>query len=295
MTRYTKAKLWLGLLRPKTLFSGISAVIVPIAYALFMELEIGVLRPFLLLLLACSAQIASNVANDLIDYRRGVDTAERQGPLRPLSRGMMTQGEVRMALFAALLVVVSVGIALLALSSWYLIGIAVLVLLGIFAYSGGPYPLSHRGLGEVAVLIFFGWIPVIVGYYVLGGVWTDSVLWHLATSMGLSSANILLVNNYRDYQEDSRSGKRTIVVRLGRDVAPRLYLSFGLLSIGLLYPIYSSWGMLALMAYLLAFVQAYRSLNSSEGEALNQTLALTARNTFVLSLLISVLLLIGPA
>lgn len=287
-----RKKLWLGLLRPKTLFSGLSAVIVPIAYALYTGLEIGWLRPALLVLLACSAQIASNVANDLIDYKRGVDTLQRQGPLRPLSRGLMTERTVRIALGLALVVVLVSGIALLALSSWYLSIIALAILMGIFAYSGGPYPLSHHGLGEVAVLIFFGWIPVVVSYYVLGGNAWDSTLWHLATAMGLSSANILLVNNYRDYHEDSRSGKRTIVVRLGRDLAPRLYLSFGLLSIGLLYPIYSSWGMLALMIYLLIFTRSYRSLLTNEGEELNDTLAKTARSTFFLSLLIVVLLLI---
>lgn len=290
MNQPSKISLWLGLLRPKTLFSGLSAVIVPIAYALYTGLSIGILRPLLLVLLACSAQIASNIANDLIDYRHGVDTNERKGPLRPLSRGLMSESEVRLALCVSLGLVLSIGFALLYLSSWYLIGVAVAVLLGIFAYSGGPYPLSHKGLGEVAVLVFFGWIPVVVSYYVLGGSFYDSTLWHLATAMGLSSANILLVNNYRDYDEDLRSGKRTIVVRLGRDVAPRLYLCFGLLSIGLLYPIYSSWGMFTLIAYLLTFVQANRSLNTSQGERLNNTLALTARNTFFLSLLISALL-----
>lgn len=290
----SKTSLWLGLLRPKTLFSGLSAVLVPIAYALYMGLNIGWVRPLLLATLACSAQIASNIANDLIDYKRGVDTLERQGPLRPLSCGLMTQRQVCLALALALCVVLSVGTALLALSSWLLIGIALLVLLGIFAYSGGPYPLSHHGLGEVAVIVFFGWIPVVVSYYVLGGNAWDSTLWHLATAMGLSSANILLVNNYRDYKEDSKSGKQTIVVRLGRDVAPRLYLSLGLLSIGLLYPIYSSWGMLALMLYIIVFTRGYRSLISSEGAQLNHTLGLAARNTFFLALLIALLLALKP-
>ncbi|MDO4707857.1 MAG: 1,4-dihydroxy-2-naphthoate octaprenyltransferase [Porphyromonadaceae bacterium] len=287
-----KTDLWLGLLRPKTLFSGLSAVLVPIAYALFTGLDTGWMRPLLLASLACSAQISSNIANDLIDYRRGVDTDQRLGPLRPLSKGLMTEGQVRAALAISLVVVFASGVALLVLSSWLLSMIALLILLGIFAYSGGPYPLSHHGLGEVAVIVFFGWIPVVVSYYILGGNAWDSTLWHLATAIGLSSANILLVNNYRDYKEDLRSGKRTIVVRLGRDIALKLYLSFGMLSIGLLYPIYSSWGMLVLMPYILLFTQGYSSLVTSQGEQLNRTLAMTARNTFFLSILVCTLLIL---
>lgn len=287
-----KTDLWLGLLRPKTLFSGLSAVLVPIAYALFTGLDTGWMRPLLLASLACSAQISSNIANDLIDYRRGVDTDQRLGPLRPLSKGLMTERQVRAALAISLMVVLASGVALLVLSSWLLSMVALLILLGIFAYSGGPYPLSHHGLGEVAVIVFFGWIPVVVSYYILGGNAWDSTLWHLATAIGLSSANILLVNNYRDYKEDLRSGKRTIVVRLGRDIAPKLYLSFGMLSIGLLYPIYSSWGMLVLMPYILLFTQGYSSLVTSQGKQLNRTLAITARNTFFLSILVCTLLIL---
>ncbi|KGN85023.1 1,4-dihydroxy-2-naphthoate octaprenyltransferase [Porphyromonas sp. COT-290 OH860] len=293
MSTYSRPQLWLGLLRPKTLFSGLSSVLVAIGYA-YSQSHSSWLISVLLILLAVSAQIASNIANDLIDYKRGADTEYRTGPLRPLSKGLISLREVRAALAVSLVVLLTCGLSLIAMSSWWLLLVGLAIVLGIFAYSGGPYPLSYNGFGEVAVLIFFGWVPVVTSYYILGGDPLDSTLWHLATAIGLASANILLVNNYRDYAEDSQTGKRTIVVRFGRDFAPRLYMTNGLLAMGLLYPLFSTWSWVLLQIYILSFLQAHRSLQRSEGEALNRTLALTARNVFVLALIILGLLWLRP-
>ena len=197
----SRTALWLGLTRPRTLFSGLSSVLV----ALFYAASLGALdwvKAVLLIVVAISAQIGSNIANDLIDYRKGADTQERTGPLRPLSKGLLTEREVRCALYLSLLFLVGAGVALVALSSWWLILVGVFVVLGIFAYSGGPYPLSYHGLGDVAVLVFFGWVPTVTSFYILRGTVMDLTLWHLATAIGLASVNILVVNNYRDVEED---------------------------------------------------------------------------------------------
>ena len=250
------------------------------------------MKVLLLLLVAVSAQAASNVVNDLLDFKKGADTSERQGPLRPLSRGLLTEAEVRRVLYLTLAVLLIAGGALLALSSWWLLGIGVAVVLGLFAYSGGPYPLSYHGLGDLAVLVFFGWVPVVTSYYILGGSPSDRTIWHLATAIGLASVNILVVNNYRDAEEDHRAGKRTLIVRMGRDFAPRFYLTCGLLSLGLLYPIYSFWGMLCMLPYVLLFSTTHRELQSREGAELNQVLGHTARNVFLLALLVGLMLLL---
>lgn len=288
MCKTSKLKMYIGLLRPKTLFSGLSTIIVPTAYAYVKSETVSCTLVVLLIAVAVLAQIASNIANDLIDFKRGVDTLERKGPTRPLSLGLITEREVRIALAICLGLLLCAGISLLALSSWGLLIVALLVVLGIFAYSGGPYPLSHHGLGEVAVLIFFGWIPVITSYYILsGGVYTDPILYCLATSLGLASINILVVNNYRDCDEDRRASKRTLIVRMGKDFAPRLYLSSALLSVLLLFPIYSRWSMWLIPVYGYFLLQGYNSLIHSEGKALNKTLALTARNVFFLAIFIA--------
>ncbi len=287
----SRTALWLGLTRPRTLFSGLSSVLV----ALFYAASLGALdwvKAVLLIVVAISAQIGSNIANDLIDYRKGADTQERTGPLRPLSKGLLTEREVRCALYLSLLFLVGAGVALVALSSWWLILVGVFVVLGIFAFSGGPYPLSYHGLGDVAVLVFFGWVPTVTSFYILRGTVMDLTLWHLATAIGLASVNILVVNNYRDVEEDRKVGKRTLIVRMGRDFAPRFYLTLGLLSMGLLYPIFSFWGMLLLLPYVFLFTHAHRALQTAQGAELNQVLGLTARNVFFLALLVGAMLLL---
>lgn len=287
----SRTALWLGLTRPRTLFSGLSSVLV----ALFYAASLGALdwvKAVLLIVVAISAQIGSNIANDLIDYRKGADTQERTGPLRPLSKGLLTEREVRCALYLSLLFLVGSGGALVTLSSWWLILVGVFVVLGIFAYSGGPYPLSYHGLGDVAVLVFFGWVPTVTSFYILRGTVMDLTLWHLATAIGLASVNILVVNNYRDVEEDRKVGKRTLIVRMGRDFAPRFYLTLGLLSMGLLYPIFSFWGMLLLLAYVFLFTHAHRALQTAQGAELNRVLGLTARNVFFLALLVGAMLLL---
>ena len=273
----SRAQLWLGLTRPRTLLSGVSSVLVALFYALSLG-SIDPLKTALLLIVAISAQIGSNIANDLIDFKKGADTDERTGPLRPLSKGLLTEGEVRRALFA--------------LSSWWLLLVGLAVGLGIFAYSGGPYPLSYHGLGDVAVLVFFGWVPVVTSFFILRGTIADPTLWQLATAIGLASVNILVVNNYRDAEEDRKAGKRTLIVRMGRDFAPRFYLTCGLLSLGLLYPIYSFWGMLLMLPYIVLFSATHRHLQFAEGAELNKTLGKTARNVFFLALLIGAMLLL---
>lgn len=289
--QYSKPQLWLGLLRPKTLFSSLSAVMVAVVYA-STQVDVNWLLASLLALLAVSAQISSNIANDLIDYRKGADTEERKGPLRPLSKGLISTKEVYCALGISLSILVVSGLLLLSMSSWWLGLVGLAVLAGIFAYSGGPYPLSYNGLGDVAVLIFFGLVPVVVSGYILGLNPWDTTLWHLGASIGLASVNILVVNNYRDYEEDKATGKRTLIVRFGKDFAPRLYMTCGLLSVGLLYPIYSPWGWLLIIVYILLFSRAYQSMQRSTGSQLNGTLALTARNVFLLALVIAGLLLL---
>ena len=289
----SKLSLWIGLTRPKTLFSGLSSVLVAIFYAASLG-AIDILRTLLLVVVAVAAQIASNSANDLIDHRKGADTDERKGPLRPLSRGLISEREVRIALYLSLAVLLTSGLWLIALSSWWLLLVGLAVVLGVFAYSGGPYPLSYHGWGDAAVLVFFGWVPTVTSFYILRGYVLDQTLWQLATAIGLSSVNILVVNNYRDVAEDSKAGKRTLIVRMGQDFAPRLYLTCGLLSMGLLYPIYSFWGMLLLLPYVLLFSQTHRALQTSRGAELNDVLARTARNVFLLALLIGAMLWLKP-
>lgn len=290
-TRPSKLSLWLGLTRPKTLPSALASIIVAVSYAYGLigeEISWGLVA--MLGLIAISAQIGSNIANDLIDHRKGADTLERTGPMRPLTHGYISEREVVVGLVICLGVLLASGLVVMVLTSWWLAVVGLAIVLGLLAYSGGPFPLSYNSLGEVAVLVFFGWVPVVTSVYVLTGTLWDSTLWHLATSIGLASVNILIVNNYRDYEEDRKAGKRTLIVRLGRDFAPRLYLSCVLLSCLLLYPIYSSLGIFVLLIYGGSALRTYKELTTREGSALNHTLARTAQNAALLAIAIAVML-----
>ena len=104
--------------------------------------------------------------------------------------------------------------------------------------------------------------------------------------------NILVINNYRDTEEDRKAGKHTLIVRMGRDFVPRFYLTCGLLSLGLLYPIYSSWGMLLMLPYIVLFSATHHHLQFAEGAELNKTLGKTTHNVFFLALFIGAMLLL---
>lgn len=287
----SKCKLWLGLTRPRTLFSSLSSVIIAISYAVYCG-SFNWINAILCIIIAITAQISSNIANDWLDFKKGSDTPERLGPDRPISLGWLTEKEVVLALVVSLLIMAVAGIWLVINTTWLLLFVGLAVGLGIFAYSGGPYPLSYHGLGDLAVLVFFGLVPTIFSFYVIIGITPDTTIWHLAFAVGFSSTNILIVNNYRDYHEDLKSGKKTSIVRFGIDFAPRFYMTCGLLSIMLLYPIFSSWGFIFVIFYLLLFLHTYRELNAFEGKMLNKTLGHTARNVFFLSLLVIILLIL---
>lgn len=154
------------------------------------------LMPCLLaLVFALLAQIASNFANEYFDYRAGLDRAGREGPRRGVTEGDITPRAMLAATIATLAVACGAGVALVALwGEWWMYLVGVLTAAGVFAYSAGPYPLSHHGLGEVAVVCFFGVVPVCLTYMLMGGPWG---WWLLAASVGigLMGANVLIVNN----------------------------------------------------------------------------------------------------
>lgn len=289
---YSSWSLWIGLLRPKTLFVGLSPILVAIIYTL-RESEVDWYLASLLAVVALTAQIASNIANDLWDYRKGGDTPERKGPLRPLSKGLIRERDVWAVLALFLSILLFSGGLLIATTSWYLLIVGLTIILALFAYSAGPFPLSHYSLGEFAVLVFFGWIPVLVSYYVLTGAYPTGELFLLSTSLGLASANVLVVNNYRDYEEDRQSGKNTLIVCLGKDFASPLYRACGLLSMLLLFPLYTSKTLWILFFYGFSFFGAYKGLNKHVGEELNRSLALTSANVLLLSICISLMILIA--
>lgn len=283
----------LGLTRPKTLFSALSSVLVAIFYSIYLTKgDIDWLNAILLIFIGSLAQICSNIANDILDFANGGDTENRKGPIRPLSKGLISKQQVYIVLviFIALLLISAI-LLIFRTECYNLIFVGISVLIGIFMYSGGPFPLSRNALGEVAVLVFFGLVPTITSFYVLTKE-VDLTIINLSIAIGLSSCNILLVNNYRDYDEDKSTGKKTLLVKFGKDIGEKLYMTFGLLSIFFTYNILSFWGNILCLFYLILIVKTYREFLSSDSNILNIVLGKTALNTFLLSILIGILLVL---
>ena len=286
---------WLYAIRPHTLGASIAPMIIVMG-ALLQE---GVMRWslfFLCFIVALSAQIASNFANDYFDYYGGKDTDARVGFERLLSTGKVTPRAMLYALILALTITAVAGLALAYIQGWYLLLIGLCVLLGAVGYSaGGAYSLSSLGLGDVAVVLFYGLVPIMGTWQALVGT-PPLFLFFLALGIGLWEANILVANNYRDYDEDLRSGKRTLIVRFGRSSGPILYRLYALLAlcsftIGLLLQ-----GEGASIIIVVAFLAAIFWIGSHlisryEGVELNRLLRYTSMQSLVVAVIIFVSLL----
>ena len=274
-----KSKLgcWIEAMRLRTLPVSVAGVIAGTAYAVADE-SFRWLPALLCLLFAVTAQIASNFANEYYDFKAGLDKAGRDGPRRGVTEGDITPRAMKTATFATLGLACVIGCSLIAFGGWWLIIVGLLIAVGVLAYSTGPYPLSHHGLGEIAVTFFFGIIPVNFTYWLQAGHWS---LWAAlaSISLGLMGANVLIVNNYRDRDDDAAVGKRTLAVRFGRSMMLSLYITNGLLAVLLMLP---TWGMMPVwswavpLLYVVAHCSIARMLATRKGPALNPCLGMTA-------------------
>jgi 1,4-dihydroxy-2-naphthoate octaprenyltransferase len=166
------------------------------------------------LLGALLIQVSTNLANDYFDFVKGADTEERVGPVRVTQAGLLSPGAVRNGMLAALAASLLVGVYLVSVGGMPIVVIGVLSLLCAVAYTGGPYPLAYNGLGDLFVFVFFGLVAVAGTYYVQALAFSWEAVW-AGVGVGAVSTAILVVNNLRDVETDTRAGKRTMAVRLG--------------------------------------------------------------------------------
>ena len=237
---------WIEATRLRTLPVSIAGVILAIGYARLHH-SFAPAPALLCLTFAILAQIASNFANEYYDFRAGLDRPGREGPRRGVTEGDITPRAMLMATYLTLAAACAVGCSLIYFGGWWLLPVGIAIALGVIAYSAGPYPLSHHGLGEVAVLLFFGIIPVNLTYYLQCGLWDTSVLLG-SISAGLMGANVLIINNYRDADADADVGKHTLAVILGRPAVRTLYIVNGLVAVILMWNCWTSMGPYAWIA-----------------------------------------------
>lgn len=222
---------WLAM-RPKTLTAALVPVLVGSAFAFQIHKQWSAAVLILAIFSATCIQIGTNFFNDALDFVKGADTGTRLGEARATQSGWMnakTTNLVGVSFFAAALIA---GIPLVIWGGWPIVAIGLFSLLMGYLYTGGPYPLAYVGLGDLFVLIFFGWIAVGGTVYLHSGVF-DEATFVLGTQVGLLATVLIAINNIRDQNQDVLVGKKTFAVRLGRFSkweVPLLYTAFFLLN-----------------------------------------------------------------
>ncbi|MDE6079797.1 MAG: 1,4-dihydroxy-2-naphthoate octaprenyltransferase [Duncaniella sp.] len=274
-----KLKAWIEAMRLRTLPVSLSGVLWA-AGLLIQQQRLQLIPLAMCLVFATLAQIASNFANEYFDFRDGLDRPGREGFRRGVTEGDLSARAMLRATIAVLLVACCVGVLLVALyGEWWMYLVGVATALGVLAYSTGPFPLSRLGLGELAVVCFFGLIPVVLTVLLSGGLATSEV-WLVAVGVGLMGANVLMVNNYRDADDDADVGKLTLAVRYGRKPVALLYLLSGIaafaLTLSAWLPYEHLWSMIPSLLYLSIHRYFYDRLCKSTGAQLNPLLGQTA-------------------
>ena len=277
MTRSLSA--WVLASRPATL----TAAFVPVAVGTACAVAAGGLRPSAALAALAGAmliQIGTNFANDVFDYEKGADTEERLGPTRAVASGLLSPRAVRLGMVVAFGLATLAGVYLAAVAGWVVVAIGVASVLSGIAYTGGPYPLGYHGLGDVFVMVFFGFVAVCGTAFVQVGRVPETA-WLASAAVGSIATAILVVNNLRDRATDAASGKRTLAVRLGRRGTIAEYVA--LLGIAYAVPVAlvvtglsSAWALLPLASLPVA-VGLARAVATLDGAALNPVLGRTAQ------------------
>ena len=296
-------KIWLEAIRLRTLPVSVSGVLIAVGLAKFNG-AFRLVPSLLCVAFAMLAQIVSNLANEYFDFKAGTDKKGRVGPRRGVTEGDFSPATLKRAIVGTLVATCAVGLSMLAVvdpgegyANWLLlVGVGVMVAVMAFAYSAGPYPLSYHALGEVAVMAFYGLVPVIFSYYVVAGDFHPYAV-IAGIAIGLMGVNVLLVNNYRDVDDDREAGKRTSVVVAGRTLAAFAYLLNGLLALSVLgvlwLRLWMEWGwwtMLPPAIYMALHLTTWHRLKQRTGAALNPILGATARNMLIFTILLTLFL-----
>jgi 1,4-dihydroxy-2-naphthoate octaprenyltransferase len=231
------------------------------------------------LLGALCVQIATNFFNDAVDGKKGADGVARTGPRRLTGTGEMSFRQV-MALGGLFLTgAVFFGMFLCMARGWPMVAIGIPSLFLAYGYTGGPFPLAYRGLGEVFVILFFGFIAVMGTVFVQTGTWPNEAIL-LGAQVGLLSAVLISVNNFRDREEDAKVGKKTIAVRFGlKFTAAVIWLEIKLAALlGMVWLVmgYPLYGLASIPVFVIGMRIIWGVLTLPPGEGFNRILALGA-------------------
>lgn len=293
----SQATAWIESLRPRTLPLALASIVTGSALAAWMNhFNLGI--ALMALLTAALLQILSNLANDYGDAVKGSDTETRIGPNRGMQKGLITLQQMKRALMLVISLTVLSGIGLIALACKKpedIIGFLVLGLLAIVAsitYTVGRKPYGYMGLGDISVLVFFGWLSVAGTYYLQAGT-LDTIVMLPATACGLLAVAVLNINNLRDIDNDRMNGKNTLAVRLGPIWARRYHflLLAGALLCLVLFALFDlrSWsGWLFILAVPLLYRHAVYVLHEQTAIAMRPMLEQMVKGALLTNILFAI-------
>jgi 1,4-dihydroxy-2-naphthoate octaprenyltransferase len=288
-------KAWILAARPKTLAAAATPVLLGCALA-YTDGIFQWIPAILCFLFAFSMQIDANFINDYYEYLKGSDREDRLGPERACAQGWITLSAMKKGMIFITLLSCFWGLLLLRYCGLEMIPVGLLCVLFAFLYTAGPYPLAYHGWGDVLVIVFFGFVPVGCTYYTMAHDWTWNVTIACA-ACGLVSDLLLMLNNYRDREQDKISGKRTLIVRFGEKAGRYAYLALGILAVGLCafyaFNGYLMASLLPVLFLILHFTTWREMVRIHQGKALNIVLGKTARNIVIFGLLLSIGLILS--
>ena len=294
MDENSKINSWILASRPKTLLAAVVPVMVGSALAISQG-KFFLHYSFIALLCSTLIQIGTNFTNDLYDYLKGSDTVKRKGPRRVLASGLISVNEMKLA------IIIVFGLTFL-MGLYLVFSVGILILwVGIFSifagiiYTAGPFPLAYNGLGDLFVFIFFGIIGT-MGTYYLHTQEISALAFVVSLPVGSLITNILIVNNFRDVEEDRNSNKKTLAVLLGKEITRWQYILLIIISyltsFGLFFIFkFSPWIFLPIVTIPISMV-LIKMLFTLKGEELNKTLELSAKFAGLYGLLLSIGLIV---
>ena len=290
----SKFQIWILAARPKTLYAAVTPVIVGAAIA-YSQKEFNFFTSVLALICSLLIQIGANFSNDLQDFLKGSDTDERVGPTRALSAGWVSRKQMERAIFIVNLIAFLIGLYLTYVGGWIILFIGIFCIIAELAYTSGPYPLGYHGFGDLFTFICFG-VAGTVGTFIVNSHFYSNIALTASIPVGALITNILVVNNYRDYEEDKKSGKNTLAVKLGKTFSRYEFIFLLIISYAIPIIMYFQYNFtLWILLPLISIPVAYRIISmlyKFEGKELNKVLAKTSQFAAIFGILFSIGLII---
>lgn len=283
---------WLLAFRIKTLTAAIVPIVVASCLVVALEQKFSWAISLYALGSALFIQIGTNLFNDAIDFKKGADTETRTGPKRMTQSGEISLKAVMLGGVFCFLIAIALSIPLVIAGGLPIVYIGLASLFFGYTYTGGPFPLAYKGLGDLFVVLFFGVVAVMGVFFLQTKLWSIEAL-VAGVQVGFLATVLITINNLRDMHQDILVNKKTMAVRFGevfskKEIAFLIMTSY-LLCFYWVHSLQNFWGLLPLLSFPLAFKLIKNIFITSPGPEYNNFLQQAA----VLHLLFGVLMSVG--